>query len=161
MKKTFFTLFAVLAIAMGTTACTRSDGQISRQAMGTLLGGAAGAWAGSTIGDGGGRVVATAAGTMLGSMIGSEIGRGIDQSDLQYARSAQQAAYRAPVGETITWQNPETNHQGTVTPTRQGTSGSGAYCREFQQTITIGGQQQQGYGIACRQPDGSWEIVSE
>ena len=161
MKKVFLTLFAVLAIATGTTACTRSDGQLSREAMGNLIGGAAGAWAGSTIGDGGGRIVATAAGTMLGSMIGSEIGRTIDETDLRYAQNAQQTAYRAPVGETITWHNPETDHRGTVTPTRQGTSASGGYCREFQQTITIDGQQERGYGIACRQPDGSWKIVSQ
>jgi hypothetical protein len=32
------------------------------------------------------------------------------------------------------------------------------YCREFQQSVTIGGVTQQGYGTACLQPDGSWEI---
>lgn len=33
-------------------------------------------------------------------------------------------------------------------------------CREFQQTVTVGGQPQQGYGTTCQQPDGSWQIVS-
>lgn len=160
MKKILLTVFAILFLATSMTACTRSDGQISREAMGTLLGGAAGAWAGSTIGSGGGNVVATAAGTFLGAMVGSEIGRSIDRTDLQYARQAQRQAYSAPIGETIRWENPETRHTGTITPTRQGTSGSGDYCREFQQTVTIGGQQEQGYGIACRQPDGSWRIVN-
>lgn len=37
---------------------------------------------------------------------------------------------------------------------------SGQPCREFQQTIVVAGQQQQGYGTACRQPDGSWRIVA-
>lgn len=32
------------------------------------------------------------------------------------------------------------------------------YCREFTQTFTIGGQTQTGYGMACLQPDGAWEI---
>ena len=32
-------------------------------------------------------------------------------------------------------------------------------CREFQQTIMIGGQPQQAYGTACRQQDGTWKIV--
>ena len=36
---------------------------------------------------------------------------------------------------------------------------SGQYCREYQQTITVGGKTEQGYGRACRQPDGSWRIV--
>ena len=32
-------------------------------------------------------------------------------------------------------------------------------CREFQQTIVVNGQEQPGYGKACRQPDGTWKIV--
>ncbi len=35
---------------------------------------------------------------------------------------------------------------------------SGRYCREFQQSVVIGGQSEQAYGIACQQPDGSWEV---
>ena len=161
MKKTVLTLFAVLIVAAGTVACTRSDGQISREAMGSVLGGAAGAWAGSTIGSGGGNVVATATGTFLGAMVGKEIGRGIDTADMQHARRAQRRAIQAPVGETIEWENPETRNRGSITPTRQGQSSSGKYCREFQQTITVDGQQQSGYGTACRQADGSWQIVNQ
>lgn len=32
------------------------------------------------------------------------------------------------------------------------------YCREFNQSVTIGGQVQPSYGTACLQPDGSWAI---
>ena len=32
-------------------------------------------------------------------------------------------------------------------------------CREFTQTITVGGQAVQATGTACRQPDGSWRIM--
>jgi len=46
-----------------------------------------------------------------------------------------------------------------VTPVRDGYSESGSYCREFQQTVSIGGKNEQAYGVACRQPDGSWRIV--
>ena len=35
----------------------------------------------------------------------------------------------------------------------------GRYCREFIQEIRVGNQVQQGYGTACRQPDGSWEMI--
>lgn len=34
------------------------------------------------------------------------------------------------------------------------------YCREYTKTIRVGGQLQSGYGTACMQPDGSWELVS-
>lgn len=48
---------------------------------------------------------------------------------------------------------------GTVTPTRDGYSSAGRYCREYQQTIVVGGRNESAYGTACQQPDGSWEIV--
>jgi len=32
-------------------------------------------------------------------------------------------------------------------------------CREFQQTITIGGTTQEAYGTTCLQPDGSWKVT--
>jgi hypothetical protein len=38
------------------------------------------------------------------------------------------------------------------------TGGSGN-CREFHDTVTIGGVPQESYGTACRQPDGSWRIM--
>ncbi len=35
------------------------------------------------------------------------------------------------------------------------------YCREFTKDIVVGGRVQQGYGTACQQPDGSWQVVNE
>lgn len=35
------------------------------------------------------------------------------------------------------------------------------HCREFTQSIVVNGVRQPGYGTACLQPDGSWEIVSD
>jgi surface antigen len=45
---------------------------------------------------------------------------------------------------------------GTVAPIR---GDARTECREFQQTIMIGGQPQKAYGTACHQPDGTWKIV--
>jgi hypothetical protein len=36
---------------------------------------------------------------------------------------------------------------------------TGRYCREYQRTVTVGGQAQAAYGRACWRPDGSWEIM--
>jgi hypothetical protein len=33
-------------------------------------------------------------------------------------------------------------------------------CREFQNTVIVGGVRQQAYGTTCQQPDGSWKIAS-
>ena len=45
---------------------------------------------------------------------------------------------------------------GTVSPIR---GPSRPECREFQQTITIGGTTQEAYGTTCLQPDGSWKVM--
>lgn len=42
---------------------------------------------------------------------------------------------------------------------RDGYDSSGHYCREYQQSVVVGGVPRQGYGIACMMPDGSWRIV--
>jgi hypothetical protein len=33
-------------------------------------------------------------------------------------------------------------------------------CREYTTNVEVAGQPQQGYGVACQQPDGTWRIVS-
>lgn len=50
---------------------------------------------------------------------------------------------------------PAAHAQVTVT-----SAGDMPYCREYQQTVTIGGTTQQGHGTACLQPDGSWQIAT-
>jgi len=71
--------------------------------------------------------------------------------------AAQVRATSANVGETIVWN--DGGSSGSVATTRIGTSTSGRQCREFQQTVTIAGRTERAYGTACRQADGSWEIV--
>lgn len=150
----------LIASTLALTGCA-ADGSNQNETWGTLLGAAAGAWAGSSIGSGDGQVIAAAAGTMLGATIGSHVGRSMDELDRIQARDAQQYAYSAPIGETIVWNNTESGNYGNVTPVRDGYTNSGRYCREFQTEITVSGQQENGYGTACRQEDGSWQIVSD
>lgn len=71
--------------------------------------------------------------------------------------AAQIAATTAPIGERIIWQ--ENGASGSVVATREGTTSSGRYCREFQQDVSIGGRNEEAYGTACRNPDGSWEVI--
>ncbi|HSK38636.1 MAG TPA: RT0821/Lpp0805 family surface protein [Arenibaculum sp.] len=131
-----------------------------KQGVGTLGGAVAGGLAGSAIGGGTGRLVAVGAGTLLGAFLGGEVGRSLDRADQAYAQQAASRAYYAPIGETVTWANPNSGNGGTITTTREGRTGSGSYCREYQQTITVGGRTEQAFGTACQQADGSWKIVS-
>lgn len=101
-----------------------------------------------------------AAGVLLGGLAGGAIGSALDDQDRRTAALTNQRALETSrTGQTTTWNNPDRGTSGTVTPTRTFQAASGQYCREFEQTITIGGQRQNSYGTACRQPDGSWQIV--
>lgn len=158
MKKIVLTLALVSTAALG--ACESMNGMGNKQMIGTGGGAVLGGLAGSQIGGGSGRLWATGAGVLLGALLGSEIGSSLDKADMAYAQSANNRAYSAPIGETIRWNNPDSGNYGTVTPVRDGRTSTGAYCREYQQTIYVGGKQQSGYGQACQQPDGTWKVVS-
>jgi len=134
----------------------------SHQAPATLIGGILGAAAGSQIGKGSGQLVAVGIGTVIGALIGSDVGRSMDERDRAYATgSFGHAMETSPTCTTITWNNQQTGNYGSVTPVQTYEPEPGRYCREFQQQVVIGGKLQDAYGTACRQPDGSWEIVAE
>lgn len=82
----------------------------------------------------------------------------LNEAQQRRHEAAQVAATRAEMGEVVVWD--DDNASGSVQIVRTGTSSFGRQCREFLQTVTIGGRSEQAYGTACRQPDGSWEIVS-
>lgn len=151
-------LLAALAVTLLLPAC-QAQNMGTKEGVGTLGGAAVGGLLGSQVGKGSGKLAATAAGVVLGGWLGNEIGASLDKADRSQMSYATQRAYTAPVGQQITWNNPQSGNAGTITPVRDGYANDGAYCREFQQTITVGGQKQQGYGRACQQPDGSWKIV--
>lgn len=158
MKKFGLVLMSLAALSVG--ACNTTQNMGTKQAVGGVGGAVLGGLAGSQIGKGSGQLWATGAGVLLGGLLGSEIGSSLDQADMAYANQANRRAYTAPIGETVRWNNPDSGNYGTITPTRDGYSSAGRYCREYQQTIVVNGQNQSGYGQACQQPDGSWEIVS-
>ena len=150
-------VFVLVLAAVMVTACSDYQNR-PRQTAGTVIGAAGGGLLGSQFGSGRGQLVGTALGVLLGAWIGSEVGRSMDEVDRQRAQQAHVQAL--DTGQTIRWDNPNNGHYGSVAPIRSGTdTQSGAFCREFQSTVMIGGQQQQAYGTACRQPDGSWRIT--
>lgn len=141
-------------------ACLATGCENPKQAIGSLAGAGLGGYAGSTIGSGRGRVVAAAVGAGLGAIAGGYIGQQLDAAD---KAKAEQTCFRAlesgRSGQRAEWRNPDTGNYGTFVPQKAYKTDAGQYCREFQQTIVVGGKPQQGYGTACRQPDGSWQIV--
>lgn len=151
--------FSTVAIVLSLmTACADDYGQ--KQAVGGVLGGVGGAVAGAQFGKGRGQIAAAALGTLLGAYLGSEVGKSLDRADQEAAYRAEQRAYTSPMGQTISWNNPQSGNYGSYTPVRDGNDQSGNYCREYQSKVTVQGKTQNAYGTACRQPDGSWKIVN-
>ncbi|MBX3504918.1 MAG: glycine zipper 2TM domain-containing protein [Parvibaculum sp.] len=128
-----------------------------KEGFGTLAGAVAGGLAGSQIGGGSGRLWATGAGVLVGALVGNNIGRSLDRADQAYLQQASYGAFQT--GQPQRWHNPQSGNYGYVEPGRSYQS-AGGYCREYSQTVYIGGQPQNAYGTACRQPDGSWQIVN-
>lgn len=152
------TVAIALAAALALAGCANGPGP--KQSVGTVGGAVLGGLAGSQIGGGSGRLWATGAGAVLGALVGSEIGKSLDRADQMYMTQTTQATLEhSRTGATSSWENPDNGHYGTVTPIDTYQRRDGRYCREFQQTVTIGGRYERAYGTACRQPDGSWEVV--
>jgi surface antigen len=85
----------------------------------------------------------------------------MDCADEEKHYSTTQSALESQkVGETSSWANPDTGHKGEVTPTRTYQSAEGAPCREFTQTIYVEGDYEKVEGKACRNSEGSWEVIS-
>lgn len=169
MRNSVLVLSATALILAGCAgAADPGEVGMNKTTMGTVLGGLGGAAAGGAlfggkhgaIGKGSTtQMLGAVGGGLLGAMAGSSVGKTLDRADQMYANRASQRVVAAPMGEQITWVNPDTGNRGTVVATREGQSAAGEYCREFQQTMTVGGQTQQGYGTACRSPDGQWRMV--
>jgi surface antigen len=149
-------LVAFVAILMTGCATIESNpkttiGAVGGGLLGGLIAGAAG-----------GNTATIAASTVGGILLGGIVGNLLDERDKRLAAEATQNALEtAPTGKSIAWRNPDNEHSGTVTPVKTYQTDSGTYCREYQQTVTIGGKEEEAYGTACRQPDGNWRIVDQ
>jgi surface antigen len=157
MKKILLALTLSLALAAPTAASAQSR---NKELFGTLGGAALGGFLGSQVGSGKGKLAATGAGVLLGGLLGNQVGRSLDRADqTAISRSQHQALEYTPSNQAVAWQNPDTGNRGVTVPRAPYQTSTGQYCREFQQTVTVGNQTQQAYGTACRQPDGTWRIV--
>lgn len=161
----------VIAATSMLTACVQNDGGVyhrqgrvdpvmNKQNAGALMGAVGGAILGSNVGKGKGNIAAIAVGTLLGAGLGSSVGASLDRADMQYYNStAQNALETQPAGQALPWSNPQSGNSGYITPQNYYQTPTGQYCREYSQTINIGGRIEEGVGRACRQPDGTWRIA--
>jgi surface antigen len=129
-----------------------------RMGPGTASGGLGGAAAGGLLGAAlGGGSTGIASGVLIGGLLGAGVGQLLDQRSQQMqSQTISRALESSQSGAMTSWVNPDNGSRGTVTPLRTFRGQDGNYCRDFQQSVVIGGQSQQVNNTACRQPDGSW-----
>lgn len=148
---------ACAILLLGPLACVGPTAPGPKTQIGAATGAAAG---GLLAGAAGGGAEGILAGVLIGGLAGGAFGNVLDNADRDYAaRNAHQALEYSRSGTTSEWRNPDSGHAGDFTPTRTYETAAGTYCREYTQTITVGGRAERGYGTACRQPDGSWRVV--
>lgn len=152
MKKMFLMLICIFT-SISLVGCEN----MNKQDIGTVGGALAGGLLGSQFGKGGGQLVAIGVGAVAGAFLGGAIGKSMDDTD---KLKMQNALERTPVGQPAYWENERTGATYTVVPVRNVTVEDNQYCREYRTTADIGGKKQQVYGTACRQPDGSWQVVN-
>jgi surface antigen len=75
------------------------------------------------------------------------------------ARTTQVALEGNQPNEPLRWQGE--SGSGTITPGAYYETADGRYCRDFAETITVGGQTEQDHGNACRGPGGLWRVVAQ
>lgn len=149
MKKLIVT---TLSLSVFLAGCA----EVSNEGVGTVGGGVIGGLLGSRFGGGSGKVAAAAGGALLGAFLGGKIGQYMDRQDRM---EMQHALETAPTGRSVNWTNPDNGNQYSVQPVKTFYSNDQP-CREYNTRAVIGGKSQQIYGKACRQQDGSWQVVS-
>ena len=154
----FFPVVFLFACAPNVEISSDQPGQ--KQKIGTLSGMIIGGALANDMAEGSkNKGIATILGAFVGGTIGQNIGAQLDERDRLLAGEAYTTALEYnPSDKAAEWKNPDSGNYGRVIPVSTYRK-NGRYCREFTQEIFIGGEKQTGYGRACRQPDGSWEII--
>ena len=131
---------------------------VSSKQIGAGMGAITGALIGSQFGSGSGRTTAAVVGAFAGGVVGAEAGGRLDAAEIgprdeAYAYEKERESRSG--AETVGWTDPdaETGADAAIT-----ISEDGKVCREFRQEIDVRGHREVGYGRACRNADGVWEI---
>ncbi len=151
----------IIAILIATCLMGGCAGTYTKKDTGTALGALSGGALAYGLGkDSSNKEIWTVLGIGLGAMMGSQLGAQLDERDrLLAGQTLQNSLELNQNAIPRQWKNPDNGHSGAVIPVKTYQTQTGQYCREFQQTITVGNQTQDAWGTACRQPDGSWKIL--
>jgi len=127
---------------------------------GILAGGLIGGLLGNSIGRGANRTGATIAGVIVGGAVGAALTRNMDCDDRSYAYKTYYNGFNSGRPGSYQWRNPRNDNRGEFRIGGYFNDPYGFRCARFNQVTYIRGRAYRANGVACRQPDGSWTIVS-
>jgi surface antigen len=131
------------------------SGNCNREVVGAVMGGVIGGVIGNKVSSRDNKTVGTIAGSLIGVVVGKEIGRNMDNAD---AQCTNQALERAPNGQPVSWDNPDTGNRYSVIPYETYQQDDGRYCRKYRAAISGGSNTTKYFAdTACRGDDGVWE----
>ena len=81
----------------------------------------------------------------------------LDDADTRSAATTvQRTLETAADGEARSWRNPASGHAGSVRPLATYVSDTGMFCRNYEETLDLGGGAASFRHDACRGADGHW-----
>lgn len=150
-------IFAVAAMAAMLAGCNTTGQMGNKEAGGTVLGALTGAAIGSAFGHGSGKMASVAAGAVLGGLVGNAIGSQMDAEDRRRMEGAYYSSFAT--GAPASWRNERTGNYGNIVVGPPVYVQSGPPCRDYTNTVYIGGRPEIMRGRACQNPDGTWSPV--
>ena len=99
-------------------------------------------------------------GTVLGGVAGGVASELLGDDAQQNAKAGVDALDNKAEGGQTEWRNPASGNGGTTTIDESYVTAEGVPCKRFTQTITADGQSHSITGTACRNDDGTWEVVA-
>jgi len=127
-----------------------------------VIGGAViGGLLGNALGRGGGRTAATVAGVVVGGTVGAALTSHLSCEDRGYAYRTYVNGFNAGrPNAKYEWRNPDNGNYGEFQVRDYYDDPDGFRCANYTQRIYVDGRPQTAGGRACRQPDGTWAIIS-
>lgn len=134
------------------------DGRCNREAIGAVIGAAAGGAIGSRVAkDSDDRPIAILVGAAAGAVIGATIGRDIDQTDRACIGHALELAGDK---KRVRWSSADRKAAYLLMPVR-GFDHKGVTCREFDLRVTSGGRDETRRAQACPSGNGTWRVLGD
>jgi len=127
---------------------------------GAIVGALAGGLLGNAISRGPQRGAGTAVGAIFGGLLGAGIGSNLDCQQRSYAIDANYRGFEAGRPHArYDWRDPRGEAYGYV-QVGDYYQDRGRRCTTYTQEIWVHGRPETASGRACRQPDGTWQMIS-